>query len=269
MPSDRLDSAQSVSDAYQQTRERIDAAARKSGRSGDDVLLVAVTKYATPDQIRELIELGHGDLGESRAQQLVQRAGQLNEFLSRKRTFGCEDDAAANLPRQLRWHMVGHLQRNKIKQLVPSVELVHSVDTLRLAEELHAFGNKTDRVIDILIQVNASGETTKHGIAPPAVTHLAEQIDTMLHLRLRGLMTMAPYTDAPEAARGAFARTAEVFAELQSQSFVGPECNILSMGMSHDFEVAIEEGANVVRIGSALFGASEESQHNENTRKQR
>jgi len=110
----------------------------------------------------------------------------------------------------------------------------------------------------VLIQVNASGEENKHGIASPAVVHMAEQIDTMLHLRLRGLMTMAPYSDDPEDARSLFAHTREVYEELRGQTFVGSECNILSMGMSGDYEVAIEEGSNLVRIGRTLFGEPSE-----------
>jgi pyridoxal phosphate enzyme (YggS family) len=252
-----LESPANLKDAYDRVCQRIEAAAAKGGRRAADVLLVAVSKYASLDQLRALIELGHGDFGESRAQQLTQRAGQLNEFLSRKRTLGCEDQSATQLPERLRWHMVGHLQRNKIKQVCPLVDLIHSLDTLRLAEELHNYAAERDEVIDILIQVNASSEPSKYGIAPPAVIHLAEQINTMLHLRLRGLMTMAPYAEDPEQVRGVFAHTRELFEELRTQSFVGNECNILSMGMSNDFEVAIEEGANVVRVGSALFGSQE------------
>ena len=251
-----LERPANLKDAYDRINQRIDAAAAKRGRRGEDVLMVAVTKYASLDQVRALVELGHADLGENRAQQLTQRAGQLDEFLSRKRMLQEEDQPAA-VPEQLRWHMVGHLQRNKIKQVAPHVVLIHSVDTLRLAEELHNYAADRDEVLDILIQVNSSGESSKYGIAPPAVTHVAEQINTMLHLRLRGLMTMAPYAEDPEDVRGVFAHTAELFEDLRRQSFTGSECNILSMGMSHDFEVAIEEGANVVRIGSALFGQNE------------
>ena len=251
-----LERPANLKDAYDRINQRIDAAAAKRGRRGEDVLMVAVTKYASLDQVRALVELGHADLGENRAQQLTQRAGQLDEFLSRKRMLQ-EEDQPATVPEQLRWHMVGHLQRNKIKQVAPHVVLIHSVDTLRLAEELHNYAADRDEVLDILIQVNSSGESSKYGIAPPAVTHVAEQINTMLHLRLRGLMTMAPYAEDPEDVRGVFAHTAELFEDLRRQSFTGSECNILSMGMSHDFEVAIEEGANVVRIGSALFGQNE------------
>lgn len=216
--------------------------------------MVAVTKNATPDQIRMLVEMGHADLGENRVQQLGQRVAMLDEFLSRKRTLaGAVPKETGDVPPQVRWHMVGHLQRNKVKQVVPIVQLIHSVNSLRLVEEIHQLASRQEQVVDILIQVNTSGETTKSGVAAPAVIHLAEQIDSMVHLRLRGLMAMAPYSDNPEDARSTFARTAEIFDELRAEK-IGGQCTILSMGMSGDFEVAIEEGANVLRIGRALFG---------------
>lgn len=242
-------------EAYRQVTDRIGEAAARSGRSAEDIVLVAVTKYATVDQIQQLLELGHTDLGESRVQQLTQRVAQIDEFLARKRTLANAAPKSKDLmPEQVRWHMIGHLQRNKVKQVVPLVSLIHSVDSLRLAEELHNYAARHDLTIDILLQVNASGEGQKNGVACPAAYHLAEQIDTMVHLRLRGLMTMAAKTDNPEDARGAFARTAEIFKDIRDDKIGGPTCNVLSMGMSHDYEVAIEEGANVVRVGSALFG---------------
>ncbi|MFW6059960.1 MAG: YggS family pyridoxal phosphate-dependent enzyme [Phycisphaeraceae bacterium] len=245
-------------DAYRQVCDRIAAAAERSGRRPDEVLMVAVTKNASPDQIRTLVELGQVDLAENRVQQLNQRVVMLEEFLSRKRTLGAAAEGEhQGAPAEVRWHMVGHLQRNKAKQVIPLVTLIHSVDSLRLAEEIHNYCARQDRVADVLIQVNASGEASKHGIAPPAVIHFAEQIDTMIHLRLRGLMTMAPYSDNPEDARPVFGRTAELFHELRRERVAGGDCNILSMGMSGDFEVAIEEGANVVRIGQSLFGPVE------------
>ncbi|MEX0886558.1 MAG: YggS family pyridoxal phosphate-dependent enzyme [Phycisphaeraceae bacterium] len=242
-------------DAYARVHERIADAASRAGRRPRDVVLVAVTKTATPDQIRALVEMGQVDLAENRVQQLTQRVAQLDEYLSRRRALGgaVERETAA-VPDRVRWHMIGHLQRNKVKQVVPVVELIHGVDSLRLAEELHNYAAKTDRVVDILVQVNASGEVGKHGISPPAVGHLIEQIDTMVHVRARGLMTMAPYTGRAEDSRGCFARTAEIFEEVCTEGLGGSDFNILSMGMSDDFEVAIEEGANVVRVGRALFG---------------
>jgi pyridoxal phosphate enzyme (YggS family) len=132
------------------------------------------------------------------------------------------------------------------------------VDSLRLAEELHNFGARTERTIEVLLQVNVSGEASKAGVAAPAVIHLAEQIDTMMHLKLRGLMTMAPAGENPEDSRPVFARTAELFHDVRSAKVGGPEFNLLSMGMTSDYEVAIEEGANLVRIGRAIFGDEEQ-----------
>lgn len=242
-------------DRYRHVVDSLAAAAERSGRTADDVMMVAVTKNATPDQIRTIVEMGHRDLGENRVQHLAQRVSGLNEFLMRKRTLaGAVPRSASDTPDSVRWHMIGQLQRNKVKQVVPLVDLIHSVDSLRLAEELHNYGNRTDQVIDILIQVNASGETNKGGIAPPAVIHLADQIDTMLHLRLRGLMTMAPLTDDPEKTRPVFARVRELYEDLKSHDELGPNVTVLSMGMTNDYQVAVEEGANVVRIGRALFG---------------
>ncbi len=243
--------------AYRQVTDRIAQAAARAGRSPKDVVLVAVTKNASPDEIRFLVDSGHGDLGESRVQQLAPRAAMLDEFLSRRRRLS----GAAPKPvspvapvTEVRWHMVGHLQRNKVKQVVPLVRLIHSIDTLRLAEEIHSLAVRTDRVVDVLMQVNISNEPNKSGVAAPAAIHLAEQIDTMPHLRLRGMMTMAARGADPEDARPTFARAAELFEEIASSKIGGPGWKILSMGMSDDFEVAIEEGANLVRIGRALFG---------------
>lgn len=226
---------------------RIAAAAKKSGRRGDDIALVAVTKYCSLDEVRALLALGHLDLGESRGQQLEERAALL------------AGEWADKLPEPIRWHMIGHLQRNKIKQVAPVAALIHSVDSLRLAEELHAFGARHDLVLDVLVQVNASGEDSKGGVPPAAASHLAEQLESMAHLRLRGVMTMAAPSEDPKdletKARPAFARTRGVFEDIRRADFCNPDFNVLSMGMSGDFEVAIEEGANVVRLGSALFGA--------------
>ena len=256
-----------LKDAYAAAMDRIGTAAEKSGRSASDVLTVAVSKYTDMAQVRELIELGHADFGENQGQQLSQRATQAGEFLQRKRQLGGitgdESDEAeggttpgggGGLPDRVRWHMVGHLQRNKVKQVAPVVDLIHSVDSLRLAEELHGFGAKKDIVIDVLLQVNIAGEESKHGIAPPAVRHLVDQMDLMMHLRLRGLMTMAPHVDDPEETRTVFRRCRELFEEAKAQDSSPDAFNILSMGMSNDYEVAVEEGSNCIRLGRTLFG---------------
>ena len=245
-------------DAYRRVKEQIGAAAERKGRRADDVLMVAVTKTATPDQIRTIVEMGHADLGENRVQFLQQRHAQLEEFLNRRRTLASAAPKNADMPAKVRWHMIGHLQRNKVKQVAPLVTLIHSVDSLRLAEELQTYAARVDTTLDILLQVNTSGEASKFGVAAPAAFHLAEQIDTMMHLRLRGLMTMAPYSENAEDSRGTFARCADIYHDLRKEKIGGETLNILSMGMSNDFEVAIEEGANLVRIGRALFGESDE-----------
>jgi pyridoxal phosphate enzyme (YggS family) len=201
------------------------------------------------EQIREILQLGVGDLGESRVQVLTQRAAQINEFFQRQQ--GRSDMV---LPPRLRWHMIGHLQRNKVKYVLGIVDLIHSVDSLRLAEELDAQAGKHGRKVPVLLQVNASGESTKFGVAVGAAIHLAEQITTMKNLQLVGLMTMAPLTADASVARQTFARTREIFEEMRWQKIGGTAFRHLSMGMSNDFEQAILEGATMVRIGTALFG---------------
>ena len=208
-----------------------------------------ISPYNDPDVVA-----GQGTVGS----ELV---AQLEEFLSRHRTLGrATTRSGAAMPTSVRWHMVGHLQRNKVKQIIPLVQLIHSVDSLRLAEELHNHAARLDRVVDVLLQVNASLEPAKFGVAAPAALHLAEQIDTMIHLRLRGVMAMAPEAEKAEASRPYFARAAEIFTDIRDAKIGGRSFNALSMGMSHDFEAAVEEGANVVRIGQALFGNSGEAQ---------
>ncbi|HRQ76021.1 MAG TPA: YggS family pyridoxal phosphate-dependent enzyme [Phycisphaerales bacterium] len=243
---------------YDSVRERIAAAARRSGRRPEDVVLVAVTKFASMDQIRELIKLGHIDFGENRVQHLVQRAAQVDEYLHRHRQM--PGSGEPDLPERVRWHMIGHLQRNKVRKVMSLVRLVHSVDSLRLAEEMHGYAARIEEPVEVLVQVNTSGERSKFGIAPAAAVHLIEQIESMLSLRVRGLMCMAPLVDTPEQARPTFQRCRELFEEIRRSAPGGvsrERFNILSMGMTSDFEVAIECGANIVRVGSAIFSERE------------
>ena len=237
---------------YASVRERVAEAARRSGRTPESIMIIAVTKYAAMDQVRELVELGHTDLGENHVQSLVQRAAQIDEFLQRRRQLS--SNRGANLPKQIRWHMIGHLQRNKVRKVLGVARLVHSVDSLRLAEEIQAAAGRLEQPVEVLVQVNAFGEKSKFGIAPAAARHLIDQIDTMLHLRVRGLMCMAPETEDQQSLRPVFERTRELFEELRRVGSAGDRFDILSMGMTSDFEVAIESGANMVRIGSAIFG---------------
>jgi pyridoxal phosphate enzyme (YggS family) len=238
-----------LAERLDEVKERIAAACARAKRDPSEVTLVAVTKTAAPEQIREIIQLGVGDLGESRVQVLTQRAAQINEFFARRQGQG---DAA--MPPKLRWHMIGHLQRNKIKPVLPLIGLIHSVDSLRLAEELEAQLAKANRQLPVLMQVNASEEASKSGVAVGASVHLAEQIDTMPHLQLIGLMTMAALEGSEKETRHVFARTREIFDEMKWHKIGGAGFKHLSMGMSNDFEIAIEEGSTMVRVGTALFG---------------
>jgi PLP dependent protein len=242
-----------LSERYSMVRERIAAAAKRAGTDPRTVVLVAVTKYAEPDQIRELIKLGHADFGENRVQQLIQRAAMLDEWVARQRSLPTSGGSKQG-PLSVRWHMIGHLQRNKAKKVIEICRLIHSVDSLRLAEEIQTLTVKRENPVDVLLQVNISGEESKSGCAPPAAIHLAEQIDTMVNVRLRGLMTMGPNSTNPEDARWSFARCRDLFHEIRDAGIAPGHFNILSMGMSGDFEVAIEEGSNLVRVGSSIFG---------------
>jgi pyridoxal phosphate enzyme (YggS family) len=242
-----------LAEKLDEVRARIAAAATAAKRDPNEVTLVAVTKTAGPEQIRELISLGVADLGENRVQQLAQRAGQVTEFLSRRQAFA-ESPAGAPPVEKVRWHMLGHLQRNKAKQVLPIISMIHSIDSLRLAEELDTLGAKLNRRTAVLLQVNASEEPQKSGVAVGAALHLAEQIDSMPNLQMAGLMTMAAHDAGADQARRVFARTREIFEELKWHKIGGANLKHLSMGMSDDFEPAIAEGATMVRIGSLLFG---------------
>jgi PLP dependent protein len=234
-----------------EVRERIAAAAQKVRREPGEVTLIAVTKTAAPEQIREMLQLGVNDLGESRVQVLTQRAAQLNEYFQRRVTLG-EGPA----PEKIRWHMIGHLQRNKVKPALPMVAMIQSVDSLRLAEEVDALAEKLGKKIPVLLQVNASEESSKFGVAVGAAVHLAEQIDSMPNLQMSGLMTMAPLEATEPEIRHVFSRTRELFEEMKWHKIGGAALKHLSMGMSHDFEAAIHEGATMVRIGTLLFGGA-------------
>jgi len=246
-----IDTAMTLAERYHAVRDRIKAAAARAGRASEEIVLVAVTKYAEMDDVRELVELGHRDFGENRVPQLLQRAAMIDEFIRRRAALGHNNAGPA------RWHMIGHLQRNKARKIADAVRLVHSVDSLRLAEELQSVGLRNEEPIDVLVQVNVSGEESKSGCPLPACVPLADAMEEMAHLRVRGLMTMAPLSDNPEDSRSHFRRLREMFEEMKLEGFDADHFNILSMGMTNDFEVAIEEGANIVRVGSAIFGERE------------
>ena len=224
----------------------INSACNRVGRNPDEVKLVVVTKSVTIEAVKEVINLGVTDLGENRVQQLKKISSEVADFLQ-------GPDVNPATPKQINWHMIGHLQRNKVRQVLPIAILIHSVDTLRLAEEINIAAAKSNSRPKVLLQVNCSNEPQKYGVPVGAATHLAEQIETLPHLQLVGLMTMAPLTHNKDVVRSCFVRARELFVEMCGEKIVGPQFTELSMGMSSDYEIAVEEGATILRIGSAIF----------------
>ena len=211
-------------------RDRVSAAARRSGREASDVTIVAVTKTWPADVAVAALRAGVTDLGENRAQELAQKRAVIDE--------------------PARWHFVGHLQTNKVRR-VAGVALIHSVDRFGLGEAIARRAVEMDIVQEVLIEVNVSGEASKHGVAPERTVALAEELLALDGLRVRGLMTIPPLPENPESSRPHFAQLVQLRDELQR---VAPEAKDLSMGMTRDFQVAVEEGATIVRIGEAIFG---------------
>lgn len=226
----------------ERVQERMADAARRAGRNPGEITLVAVTKTIEPAAIEEVVALGARDLGENRVQ---------------------EAEWKAPLLPVVAWHMIGHLQRNKVKKALPIFDLIHSVDSLRLAREIDRCASRIGVRVPVLLEVNLSGEATKYGFRMvPRVTRgeeeegflsYVEEILRLPHLEVRGLMTMAPLVACPDEARPYFQRLRGLQEALQ-QSFPQAFWEYLSMGMTDDFEVAIEEGATIVRIGRAIFG---------------
>jgi pyridoxal phosphate enzyme (YggS family) len=234
-----------IAEKLRQIQDGITSACTQAGRKPEDVRLIVVTKTASVEQILEVIRAGFTELGENRVQHLKQIADQV--------TLSLQTAGQANLVPQVRWHMIGHLQRNKVKPSLQICTMVHSVDTLRLAEEIDTASEKLHLHASVLLQVNCSNEPQKYGAPVGAAIHLAEQIASMPNLRLEGLMTMAPLTMDKEIVRSCFARARELFEEIKSEKIAGSRFRQLSMGMSQDYEIAIEMGATMVRIGSAIF----------------
>lgn len=215
----------------ERVRARIDAAAHRAGRDPSGVTLVAVSKTFGTDVLLEAITAGITDLGENRAQELKEKVAVIGD--------------------RARWHFVGHLQTNKVRHVVGSVRLVHSVDRIGLAEAIARRARSLGVVQDALIEVNIAGESSKHGASPTAAVALAGEIDSLDGIHIRGLMAMPPATPDPDASRPYFRRLAQLRRELLRHVNDADE---LSMGMSGDFEVAVEEGATLVRVGEAIFG---------------
>ncbi|OWZ84143.1 YggS family pyridoxal phosphate-dependent enzyme [Natranaerobius trueperi] len=216
----------------------ISEAAKKAGTSENDIKMVAVTKYANLDQMNKLLDLGVTDLGENKVQTAVPKIEKLGD--------------------QVNWHFVGHLQSNKVKYLINYVDLIHSLDRKSLAKELDKRAKKDDIYVDALVQVNIAQDESKYGISPDQVTPFIDKtMNSYPNINIRGLMTMTPYYPDPEEIRPYYVKMTELFRKIKDE-FEIDDFKYLSMGMSHDFPIAIEEGANLVRIGRAFFKSREE-----------
>jgi hypothetical protein len=222
--------------------ERIEKAARKVGRDPNEIKLVAVSKTVEAARIKEAIEAGVSILGEN----YVQEAQKKIEEVGRP---ACTERFGEGRP--VSWHFIGHLQSNKVKYAIRLFDMVHSLDSIPLAEELNRRAEQADRVIRVMIEVNLSKEATKFGTDEEVVVNLAKRIQNLKHLLLEGLMTMPPYFDSPEMSRPYYIALRALKERMVKE---GVPMKELSMGMSNDFEIAIEEGATYVRVGTAIFG---------------
>ena len=223
-----------IAESFREVKERVVAAALRVQRNPEGILVIAVTKNQSIDTIKEGIQAGIDIIGENRVQELTEKY-----------------EAIGN---QVQWHLVGHLQKNKVKYIVDKVSLIHSLDNFALAEEIEKRAAKVSATVNVLVQVNVSGEESKFGIKPSQVVPFIDAVSQRFErVKIKGLMTIAPFVEDPEEARPHFRRLRELSEMVKEADFPGVDMDYLSMGMTNDFEVAIEEGANLVRIGRAIF----------------
>ncbi|WP_411347519.1 YggS family pyridoxal phosphate-dependent enzyme [Paenibacillus sp. WLX2291] len=221
-----------------QVQQRIEAACERSGRRADEVQVVAVTKYVSTDKTERVLDAGLNHLGENRWQHAKDKWEALHE--------------------RGVWHFIGHLQTNKVKDVIGKFQYIHSLDRLSLAKELEKKAAEADLTVQVFLQINISGEESKYGISPEQAQPLLEQVAAMPHIQVIGLMTMAPEVDNPEETRPVFRGLRELRDRLNSLQLTPEPIQHLSMGMSGDFEIAVEEGATFVRLGSILVGKEED-----------
>ncbi len=215
-------------------RKNIEAACRKAGRDSQEVTLIAVSKTKPVSMLMEAYECGCREFGENKVQELVKKYEEM--------------------PKDVRWHMIGHLQRNKVKYIVGKTVLIHSVDSLNLAEEISKEAVKKKIQVSILIEVNMAGEETKYGVKPQDAEKLVREISLLPGIRIEGLMTVAPYVDDPEENRQYFEQLRQLSVDIKQKNIDNINMNVLSMGMTGDYMVAVEEGAIFVRVGTGIFG---------------
>ena len=217
-----------------QVEENIIKSCEKVGRDPKEVTLIAVSKTKPYTAIEEALPSGVLDYGENKVQELTEKY--------------------EILPKDIRWHMIGHLQRNKVKYLVGKVELIHSVDSLRLANQIETEFAKKNEIANILIEVNMANEESKFGITSETTEQLVRELSKLEHVRINGLMTIAPYTDNPETNREYFRNMKKLLVDITEKNIDNVSMNVLSMGMTGDYQVAIEEGATMSRVGTGIFG---------------
>ncbi len=231
-------------------KERISLVCSKINRDPNSITIVAVSKGRTKEEIREAIETSITDIGESKVQEAILKYNELRTILRQAQDTSSKDTEGIRSESQelraIKWHLVGHLQTNKAKDAVEIFDLIHSVDSLRLAQKINEEANKINKVQDILMQVNTSGEVSKFGLKPFETIEVIKEIRKLKNIDIKGLMTIAPLIDDPEKTRSYF----KILRELRDKI---NELRTLSMGMTDDFEVAIEEGANMIRLGRAIF----------------
>ncbi len=224
-----------IQENLETVKERIQNACRRAGRNPDEVTLIAVSKTKPVEMLQEAYEAGVREFGENKPQELRDK-------------YPC-------LPQDIHWHMIGHLQRNKIKYLIDKVCLIHSVDSLRLAEAIDEEAGKRGLRVSVLAEVNMAGEESKFGVTPQEAPSFVEALSRFPHLRVEGLMTIAPFTEHPEENRPYFRNLKKLSVDIQAKNIDNVCMRHLSVGMTGDFEVAVEEGATMVRVGTGIFGA--------------
>lgn len=224
-----------LKDNFDQVNANIQAACDRAGRKREDVTLIAVSKTKPIEMLQEAYDFGVRIFGENKVQEIV--------------------DKYDALPKDISWHMIGHLQRNKVKYIIDKVDLIHSVDSIRLAETIDKEAAKKNVIANILIEVNVAKEDTKFGLMPEEVEDFVREIAKFEHIRVKGLMTIAPFVENPEENRPIFARLRKLSVDIAVKNVDNITMSILSMGMTNDYQIAIEEGATMVRVGTGIFGA--------------
>ena len=224
-----------LKDNFETVEKKVVQACERSGRDRSEVTLIAVSKTKPVEMLREVYDAGARDFGENKVQEICEKYDQL--------------------PSDIKWHMIGHLQRNKVKQVIDKAAMIHSVDSYRLAQEISVQAQKKGLSIPILIEVNIAGEESKFGIAANDTIQLVEEIAVLPNLKIQGLMTIAPYVVDAEENRLYFRQIKQLSVDIKNKNIDNVSMDILSMGMTGDYEVAIEEGATMVRVGTGIFGA--------------